>query len=79
MSLSSSPSGMSPERGGIQKHTLLFQINNINNSCSTVHPHLIQVHCGTLQTLAFQETSLKKSVLGHTWGTLPCFIEFALE
>lgn len=74
-SLSSSPSGMSPERAGIQKDTLLFQINNINIFCSTVHPHLIQVYYSTCQTLAFQETSLKKNVLGQ----LPCFTEFALE
>lgn len=63
-SLSSSPSGTSPERAGIQKDTLLFQINNINIFSSTVHPHLIQVYYSTRQTLAFQETSLKKKGVG---------------
>lgn len=63
-SLSSSPSGMSPERAGIQKDTLLFQINNINIFCSTVHPHLIQVHYSTWKILAFQQTSLKKKCVG---------------
>lgn len=72
-SLSSSPSGMSPERAGIQKDTLLFQINNINIFSSTVHPHLIQVYYSTWQTLAFQETSLKKK---RCWGS---FTKFALE
>lgn len=58
--LSSRPSGMSPETAGMQKDTLLLQINNINIFRSAVHPHLVQVDYSTLQTLAFQESSLKQ-------------------
>jgi len=45
--LSSIPSGKSPERAGMQKGTLLLQINNINIFCSTEHPHLVQVDYST--------------------------------
>lgn len=61
---------MSPERAGIQKYTLLFQISNINIFCSIVHPHLIQVYYSTWQTLVFQETTLKQMCWGSCLALL---------
>lgn len=61
--LSSRPSGLSPDRAGAQKDTLLLQINTITILCSTVHPHVIRVDYSALQTSAFQETSLKEGLV----------------